>query len=47
MTLNERKNEALKNYKEAKKCYFETLDKKDWMKFCECKRICMLLGVRI
>lgn len=47
MTLNEKKPEALKNYKEAKLRYFETLDKKDWITFFQCKRVCMLLGARI
>ncbi len=47
MTLAERKREALEKYKSAKAHYLETLSQSDWLAFCEAKRTCMLLGVRI
>lgn len=34
-------------YKAAKAKYMETMDKADWIAFCNAKRTCMLLGVRI
>lgn len=47
MTLNEKKAEAKAKYIAAKARYMETMDKADWVAFCEAKRECMLLGVRI
>ena len=41
------KNEALNNYKEAKKNYLENTSKENWIKFCDAKTVCMKLGVRI
>ena len=47
MTLNEKKALAKAQYKEAKARYMETMSKSDWIKFCNAKRACMLLGVII
>lgn len=47
MTLNKKKAEAKAKYIAAKARYMETMDKADWVAFCEAKRECMLLGVRI
>lgn len=41
------KEEALRNYKEAKKAYIENRTNENWIKFCEAKSNCMRLGVRI
>lgn len=41
------KEKALENYKIAKKSYLEDMTRENWIKFCEAKKICMLLGVRI
>lgn len=38
---------ALENYKEAKKAYLENRTNENWISFCNAKRVCMLLGVRI
>ena len=51
-TLEENKRTALENYKAAKKKYLENMDFKNpndenWKAFCEAKRTCILLGVRI
>ena len=46
-TLEAQKIEALETYKNAKKRYLETLSQSDWIAFCNAKRNCMLLGVRI
>ena len=45
--MNEKKNEALKAYKEAKNKWLENRNESNWKEFCEAKRACMLLGVRI
>ena len=45
--MNEKKNEALKAYKEAKNKWLENKHESNWKEFCEAKRACMLLGVRI
>lgn len=47
MTLNEKKAEAKSKYIASKARYMETMDKADWIAFCEAKRVCMLLGVKI
>ena len=47
MTLNEKKAEAKSKYIASKARYMETMDKADWIAFCEAKRECMLLGVKI
>ena len=41
------KIEALNKYKEAKKAYLEDMTNENWIAFCEAKRTCMRLGVRI
>lgn len=45
--LKEQKENALKNYKEAKANYLENPTNENWLVFCDRKRNCMLLGVRI
>ena len=47
MSLAEKKKVALSAYKETKAKYLETMSNEDWIKFCEVKRVCMLLGVII
>lgn len=47
MNLQIRKAEALETYKEAKKAYLEDMSNENWIAFCDAKRTCMLLGVRI
>ena len=42
-----KKSEALNTYKEAKKRWQEDMTDKNWKAFCDAKRICRLLGVRI
>lgn len=44
MTLAEQKRAARENYKKARAEYLENQTKENWIKFCECKRTCMLLG---
>lgn len=41
------KEEALNNYKEAKKAYLENRTNENWITFCSAKTNCMRLGVRI
>ncbi|MBR0090253.1 MAG: hypothetical protein IJP92_00925 [Lachnospiraceae bacterium] len=41
------KEEALQAYKEAKERYLQDRSEKNWKEFCEAKKRCMLLGVRI
>lgn len=41
------KDKALANYKEARRAYLENRTDKNWRAFCDAKRECMLLGVRI
>lgn len=45
--MNSKKENALNNYKEAKKAYIENATSENWKAFCEAKTICMHLGVRI
>lgn len=47
LTLKEKKELALKDYKEARKIYLENATNENWLSFCEAKRICRLLGVII
>lgn len=47
MTLEAKKAAAKEVYKAAKAKYMETMDKADWIAFCNAKRTRMLLGVRI
>lgn len=44
MDLNTRKQNALEQYKKARTEYLETLTKESWIRFCDCKRECRLLG---
>lgn len=41
------KKKALENYKEAKKQYLQNMTSENWVIYCETKKACMLLGVRI
>ena len=41
------KAKAFENYKECKNKYLQTGTNSDWISFCEAKKTCMLLGVRI
>ena len=45
--LKDRQAKALEAYKAARAKYAETMDKKDWLNFCDARQECMLLGVRI
>lgn len=45
--LNSRKMEAIEAYKEAKRAYKEDMSDENWIRFCNAKRACMLLGCRI
>lgn len=47
MTLTEKKAQAKAAYEAVKARYMETMDKADWIAFCDAKRACMLLGVII
>ena len=47
MTLVEQKAIALKKYKEARQNVLDDYNARTWRAFCEAKRNCMLLGVRI
>lgn len=38
---------ALETYKKTRADYIKSPSKENWVKFCEAKRTCMLLGVRI
>lgn len=41
------KDAALKAYKEAKNNYIANMTNENWIRFCDAKRTCMLLGMRI
>jgi hypothetical protein len=47
MTRYTSKEIALSEYKEAKRNYLENMTKENWVKFCNAKTNCMLLGIRI
>lgn len=47
MTLKEKKEIALKEYKSTKAAYLQDMTNENWIAFCDAKRVCMLLGVRI
>lgn len=47
MTLSEQKVNALEKYKETKALYLSNATKENRVKFCNAKRECMLLGVRV
>ena len=46
MNLEEKKAQALKNYKEKRDAYMETISRENWIAFCDAKRVCRLMGVR-
>lgn len=41
------KENALQIYKETKKTYLENRTNENWIAFCDAKRNCMRLGIRI
>ncbi len=45
--LEIKKAEALKKYKEAKENVKANYNTENWVKFCNAKKECMALGVRI
>lgn len=45
--MEQKKSEARKKLKEAKCEYLACPTKDNWIRFCEAKRLCMLLGVII
>lgn len=45
--LKQQKADALCEYKQAKEKYTTAPTNENWMRFCDKKRVCMLLGVRI
>ena len=45
--LQTSKKEALTNYKEAKANYLKNMSNENWVIFCNCKSVCMALGVII
>ena len=47
MTLEEKKAQARNDYITAREKYMQTGNNKDWVVFCDAKRICRLLGIRI
>lgn len=47
MDLDAKKRAAIERYKTARSEYMEALTKESWIRFCDCKRECMLLGCRI
>lgn len=47
MTIEEKKLQARADYLTAREKYMQTGDSKDWIAFCDTKRICRLLGVLV
>ena len=47
MNLEEKKAQALKNYKEKRDAYMETISRENWIAVCDAKRVCRLMGVRV
>lgn len=45
--LENKKADALKAYKEAKEEYLKNATRENWIRFCDRKRDCILLGVKI
>lgn len=45
--IEEQKMDALAIYKEAKKAYLTESSNENWINFCNAKKACMMLGVRI
>lgn len=46
-TLNQKKEAAWSEFKEARKAYLADMSEENWLRFCETKNNCMLLGVLI
>jgi len=42
-----KKSEAYVNYEAAKADYFADPTQENWIKLCDAKRVCMLLGILI
>lgn len=47
MTLNEQKIQAKEIYRNARETWKNNPTPENWRRFCNAKRYCMLLGVRI
>lgn len=47
MTIEERKTEARRNYKARRETWKQDPTTDNWRRFCNAKRECMMLGVRI
>ena len=45
--LKDKMTEAKESYKVAKESYLKNRTNENWIKFCDAKKECMLLGVRI
>lgn len=45
--MEQRKAEALNSYKEAREAYTNNATPENWRTFCDAKRLCRLLGVRV
>ena len=41
------KEEAKRAYKEAKAIWQKNMNDENWRRFCDAKRVCRLLGIRI
>ena len=41
------KTDALNEYKQTRKIYIDNPTNENWKKFCNAKRNCMLLGIRV
>lgn len=47
MTIADQKVQAKNQYKDTKANYLNNPTPENWIRFCDAKRCCMLLGVRI
>lgn len=47
LNLKTSKEQALREYKEAKANYLKNMSNENWIIFCNCKSVCRALGVRI
>lgn len=45
--LEARKTKALEEYKKARENHMKNATNENWIAFCNAKRNCMLLGVRV
>ena len=45
--LEDKRKEAKETYKAVKENYLKNRTNENWIKFCDVKKECMLLGVRI